>query len=181
MSRSVFYDVGKLDQIAINLFYGWGYNFYKEENQVRADDRMVREKVTWLLGLARGMVEKQQLAYRKKYLPLPTREKPRPDPEAIEAARTLTELSAAIGEVEGVIRTLPVPENDRMTQRYREELPTLIALREQDTYLVGRADVLREILNGKDYTWILTNETDIREGLKLIMDNIETRQRVLHL
>lgn len=181
MSGSVFYDVGKLDQIAINLFYGWGYNFYKAENQVRADDRMVREKVTWLLGLAKGIVETQQAAYRKKHLPLPTRAKPLPDPEAVEKADLLAELCTTIAGVKNIIQTLPVPENDRMTQRYRQELPTLITLREHDTHLVGRAEMLREMLHGKDYIWILANETEIREGLRLMTDDIETRQRVLQL
>ena len=43
-----FYDVGPLRQVAINLFYGWGYNFYREENQLRADDQLIRSKAAWL-------------------------------------------------------------------------------------------------------------------------------------
>jgi hypothetical protein len=37
-----FYDAGALRQVATNLLYGWGYNFYRIENQLRADDRLVR-------------------------------------------------------------------------------------------------------------------------------------------
>jgi len=42
---SAFYDQGPLSQIAINLFYGWGYNFYRQENQLRADDQLIRAQV----------------------------------------------------------------------------------------------------------------------------------------
>jgi hypothetical protein len=52
-----FYDEGVLRQAAINLFHGWGYNFYRAENQLRADDQLVRSKAGWLLGLARASME----------------------------------------------------------------------------------------------------------------------------
>jgi hypothetical protein len=38
---SRFYNVGPLSQIAINLFYGWGYNFYRLENQLRGKERTI--------------------------------------------------------------------------------------------------------------------------------------------
>ena len=65
-SYSIFYDVGKLDEIAINLFYGWGYNFYRLENHLRADDQLVRRQVCHLLGVIRSMLEAQQAHYRQK-------------------------------------------------------------------------------------------------------------------
>jgi hypothetical protein len=120
MSGSVFYDVGMLDQTAINLFYGWGYNFYRLENQLRADDLIVREKVCWLLGLVRAAVEAAQSAYRRAHLPPPSRARPLPDAAAVASAQALEALSGEIGSLEGVIRALPVPEGDRMTQRYRQ-------------------------------------------------------------
>ncbi len=52
-----FDDLEALEKIAVNLFYGWGYNFYRVENQLRADDLTVRAKVGWLLGQARESVE----------------------------------------------------------------------------------------------------------------------------
>ena len=44
MPSSSFYDAGTLRQIATNLFHGWGYNFYRAENQLRADDQLVRAR-----------------------------------------------------------------------------------------------------------------------------------------
>ena len=73
MSSSAFYDAGELKQVAINLFHGWGYNFYRSENQLRADDLMIRAKVGWLLGLARASVERAESAYRREFLPPPSR------------------------------------------------------------------------------------------------------------
>jgi hypothetical protein len=169
MSGSLFYDVGELDQIAINLFYGWGYNFYRLENQLRADDLVVREKACWLLGVSRGMIEVAQSAYRRKYLPPPSRAKPLPDAVAVAAAQSLEALSVGIGQVEGTIRTLPVPENDRMTQRYRQEAETLMALGACDRRLVGMAEMLRRTLDGKDHDWILDNLVAIQDGVALMV------------
>jgi len=50
--NSGFYDAGALRQVATNLFCGWGYNFYRLENQLRADDQLVRSKAAGLLGTA---------------------------------------------------------------------------------------------------------------------------------
>ena len=47
-----FYDVGAMGRIGLNLFHGYGYNFYREENQLRADDQKLRTLVSELLGQA---------------------------------------------------------------------------------------------------------------------------------
>lgn len=178
MSGAAFYDTDRLEQVAINLFYGWGYNFYRLENQLRADDLLVRSQVSTLLGQARRSLEAEQSSYRRKFLPPPTREAPLPDPTALENARTLEELAAGIGQVEGAIRALPVPENDRMTQRYRQEAETLLRLRTCDTQLVGQAETLREMLT-RDHHWMLENAATLRDGLKLMRRTVEARQLLL--
>jgi hypothetical protein len=104
MSGSLFYDLEEIDQVAVNLFYGWGYNFYRLENQLRADDILVRGKVGWLLGLARASIEEAESVYRRAFLPPPSREKPRPDANAVAEAQALELLSRAIGAIEGQIR-----------------------------------------------------------------------------
>jgi hypothetical protein len=176
---SVFYDVGKVDQVAINLFYGWGYNFYRLENQLRADDLIVREKACWLLGVCRSMIEAAQSGYRRKYLPPPSRAKPLPNADAVAAAQSLEALSVSIGQLEGTIRALPVPENDRMTQRYRQEAQTLMALGACDQRLVGLAEMLRQLLEGKDHDWILANLPEIQDGIALMMTRVRERQLLL--
>ena len=150
MPGSAFYDVGPLEQVAINLFYGWGYNFYRRENQLRADDQLIRAKTGFLLGSARKSVEMAESAYRREFLPPPSREKPRPDPAAIATAQALERLSKSIGSLIALINNQPVPENDRMTQRYRKEAPTLQALIQSDQTLVGQAELLRTLVENID-------------------------------
>jgi hypothetical protein len=149
------------------------------ENQLRADDLIVREKVCWLLGLSRGSIEAAQSAFRRTHLPPPSRAKPLPDPDAVASARSLEALSGRIGELEGVIRTLPVPENDRMTQRHRQEAETLTALGTCDQRLVGLAEMLRQMLDGQDADWMLANRANIEGGVTLMMARVRERQSLL--
>ena len=174
-----FYALDGLEQLAVNLFYGWGYNFYRLENQLRADDLTLRAQVGGLLGQARSSVESAESAFRAAFLPPPSREKPRPDPSAIAAAQALEKLSAAIGSLEGQIRAQPAPENDRMTQRYRNEAATLQKLFQCDMKLAARAELLRTLLNGKDGGWMVENAPAVREGLKAIEAALREREDVL--
>ncbi len=175
----MFYDADAIEQLAINVFYGMGYNFYRLENQLRADDQMVRSRVCTSLNTARDRLEQAQSLYRKQFLPPPSRARPTPDPQALEAARTLESLSGAVGRLEGAIRTLPVPANDRMTQRYRDEAQTLDLLGQCDTLLVGQAEALRLTLEGKDHVWILANVAPIRDSLDAMTIRVQERQRLL--
>jgi hypothetical protein len=174
-----FYALGELEQIAVNLFYGWGYNFYRLENQLRADDLTVRAKVSGLMGAARASVEAAESEFRMANLPPPTREKPRLDPSAIAAAQTLEKLAAAIGALEGQIRAQPAPESDRMGQRYRTEAETLQKLLQSDIALAGRAELLRQMLQGKDGGWLVENAVTVRGGLKAIEAAMSERQAAL--
>jgi len=179
MSTSPFYDVAPLDQIAINLFYGWGYNFYRKENQLRADDQLVRAKVGILLGSARKSVEAAELDYRREFLPPPSREKPRHDPAAVAGSQAIERLSHSIGALAGQIGSLPVPENDRMTQRYRQEAGTLAALIASDHKLVGQAELLRSMLDQKPGPWLIENLPALQEGVAAIGETLRARQLLL--
>lgn len=179
MATSLFYDLEPLEEIAVNLFHGWGYNFYRKENQLRADDLLVRAKVGNLLGSARKSVETAEREYRREFLPPPTREKPRPDAVAVAGAQALERLGHAIGVVAGQITALPVPENDRMTQRYREEAATLGQLITSDQTLAGQAEVLRKMVDQKNGAWILENMATLQEGVGAIGETLRTRQLVL--
>jgi hypothetical protein len=174
-----FYDLGPLSQIAVNLFYGWGYNFYRKENQLRADDLLIRAQVGALLQHSRAAVETAESAYRRAFIPPPSRAQPRPDPQAVANAQTLEKLSHDIGALDGQIRALPVPENDRMTQRYRNEADTLAKLGQIDEQLAGQAELLRQTLQGRDGAWILENQPIIAEGLTAIAATLRTRQAAL--
>lgn len=174
-----FYDAGPLRQVATNLFYGWGYNFYRTENQLRADDQLVRSEAATLLGMAMSSVSAAETEYRREFLPAPTRLKPFPDPAAVAAAQHLERLGRGIGALEALIQQQPVPENDRMTQRYRLEASTLQALIHWDEQLVGQCELLRSMVNGQDSASILKNLPDLESGLEAIRATLQNRENVL--
>ncbi len=176
---SIFDDPEALEKVAVNLFYGWGYNFYRVENLLRADDLMVRAKVCALLGQARATVESAESDYRRVHLPAPTREKPLPDPAAVTGAQALEALSRQIGAIEGQIRAQPVPEADKMTNRYRREGETLQRLLQGDMALVGRAETLRAKLDGQEGEAILAAAAELRGGLRGLEQSLRERQSVL--
>ncbi len=171
-----FYDVDALGQIGLNLFHGYGYNFYRQENQLRADDQKVRTLVCELLASAQKAVSAAEGAFRRERIPAPTRANPFPPAEIVADARRLEALCQAIGGVEGQVRHAPVPENDRMTQRYREEAATLLSLVEKDKLLVGQAETLRERVAGKKPDEILAILTDVEEGVAAITKTLAERR-----
>ncbi|HEY5330765.1 MAG TPA: hypothetical protein VIJ79_12830 [Acidobacteriaceae bacterium] len=179
MSGLDFYDAGVIRQLATNLFYGWGYNFYRLENQLRADDQLVRAKAGWLLGVAGASVQEAESNYRREFLPVPSRAKPFPDATAVAAAQQLECLAKNISALANRLAELPVPENDRITQRFRQEAPTLAALIAQDEQLVGQCELLRSTLEHRDGAWILEKLPQIQSGLEAIESTLLRRQAIL--
>ena len=176
-----FYDADIDEKLLVNLFNGWGYNFYRLENQLRADDLMIRARVCEMLGSARAGLATVEAVYRHEFLPAPTRERPRPDPEALRNARLFEEIGQSIGALEGQIRSLPVPENDRMTQRYREERDTLQRLASADRALVGRAEQLRTMLAAPSPNSLVENLAALKEALAGIAATLQERRDILTL
>jgi hypothetical protein len=179
MAGEGFYDAGLLRQIATNLFYGWGYNFYRAENQLRADDQLVRSKAASLLGEAMSSVCAAESAYRCEFLPPPSRAKPFPDAAAVADAQRLEKLAREIGAVEALLQQQPVPANDRMTQRYRDEAPTLQKLLEYDERLVGQCELMRTTVNGQDAATILKRLPDLEAGFAALRATLHDRESVL--
>jgi hypothetical protein len=179
VAKDSFYDAGVLRQIATNLFYGWGYNFYRKENQLRADDQMVRSKAASLLGEAMTHVGAAESDYRREFLPAPSRAKPFPDAEAVASAQKLERLAKTIGAVEAQLQHQPAPENDRMTQRYRQEAPTLAKLIEFDERLVGQCELLRKAVSDADAPALLKSMSDLEAGLDAIRETLRNREQAL--
>ena len=177
MSR--FYEVGPLAKVGINLFYGYGYNFYRQENQLRADDQRVRQMACSLLARARAALDEAEGRYRRENIQPPSRANPFPDAAIVANAQALERLGREVGALEGQIRHQPVPENDRMTQRYRLEAATLAALADKDAVLVGQADLLRSMVEGVAPDAILANRREIEDGIAAITATLRDRQSFL--
>jgi hypothetical protein len=176
---SGFYDEGAIRQAAINLFHGWGYNFYRVENQLRADDQLVRSKAAWLLGIARSLVDAADAGYRREFFGTPSRAKPFPDPEITAGAQKLERLAGSIGAVSSRLQAQPVPENDRMSQRYRKEGGTLQTLIASDEQLMGQCALLHAMLEGRNGVWMLENTAELENGLAAIQQTLRNREAVL--
>ena len=176
---SAFYDAGALQQIATNLFYGWGYNFYRQENQLRADDQLVRSKADWLLGNALSCVVNAEANYRREFFTPPTRAKPFPDAAVVAAAQSLERLAQNVSALKGRMAALPVPENDRMTQRYRQEAETLQALISVDEQLVGQCALLHSLVDARNGVAILEVLQTLEEGVAAIQATLRQRESVL--
>jgi hypothetical protein len=177
MSR--FYEAGPLTEIAINLFHGYGYNFYRIENQLRADDQRVRALASAALSQARAAIDRAESEWRREHIPTPTRANPVPDAAGVAGAQVLERLSRAVGAVEGQVRSQPVPENDRMSQRYRKESTTLEALADKDSLLVGQAELLRSMVAGVDGARVLELAPEIEQGISAIGETLRARQALL--
>jgi hypothetical protein len=177
MSR--FYEVGPVGEVAINLFHGYGYNFYRIEAQLRADDQRVRALACDLLNKARTALDNAEADYRRRNLPAPTRANPFPPASAVADAQQLERMAKAVGAIEGQLRNQPVPENDRMTQRFREEAPTLEALIDADAALVSQCEQLRALLAGASGEAILEQRATIEQNLAAIEDGLRRRQSIL--
>jgi hypothetical protein len=135
---------GPAKRVLSNLFYGWGYNFYRRENQLRADDLLIRGKLSELLGECRAHLGSVEAAFRHEHLPPPTREHPFPDPAAVAAVQALQHRQRDIEALETAIRNAPVPEMDRIYQRHRTERDTLEKLVAVDGDLVSAVVALRD-------------------------------------
>jgi len=129
---------GATKQFLSNLFYGWGYNFYRKENQLRADDLLVRAKVSEMLAAARAHLADLERAWRREHLPEPTREHPYADADAaaVASAQQMQRAQQLIEALELRVRTVGVPEMDRINQRHRNERDTLEQLVSVDGELV---------------------------------------------
>jgi hypothetical protein len=132
-----------------------------------------------LLGRARAAVDQAEARYRRENIAPPTREKPFPDPDVVANAQAFERLGRDIGGLEGLIRHQPVPENDRMTQRYRQEAQTLAALANKDAVLVGQADLLRSLVEDVAPEAILQGRREIAEGVAAITTTLRERQTML--
>jgi hypothetical protein len=133
-------------QTWVMLLNGYGYNWYKLDNQLRADDLLIRARASEHLGAAVSRLRAIEAAYRRKYLPPPSREHPDPDPEHLAAARQMRAIADRILDVDTRLRGAAVPPDDKIWQRHRDELDTLWRLSECDVVLVGAAKELAGIV-----------------------------------
>lgn len=132
----------RLYRIGVMLLNGYGYNWYRLDNQMRADDLLVRSRASEHLESAAARLRDLEGRYRRKYLPPPTREHPDSDPQHLAAARQFRAVAERILEIDTRLRGAAVPPDDKIWVRQRGELETLQQLGKCDVVLVAAAKEL---------------------------------------
>jgi len=136
----------RIYQIGVMLINGYGYNWYRLDNQMRADDLIVRSRASDTLAGAVAHLRDLEGRYRRKFLPPPTREHPDPDPVHLAAARQFRAVEERIGDIDTRVRGAVVPTNDKVWQRHRDEVDTLARLGSCDVLLVGATKELADTI-----------------------------------
>jgi hypothetical protein len=138
----------RLYRIGVMLLNGYGYNWYRLDNRMRADDLLVRSRASERLESAVAKLRDLEGRYRRKYLPPPTREHPDPDPQHLAAARLFRFVAERILEIDTSLRGAAVPPDDKVWMRHRGELDTLQRLGECDAILAACAQELSGFVAG---------------------------------
>lgn len=165
------------------LLTGYGYNFYDKKNMSRADDLLVRQKAASSLGEAVQLLAKLEVEYQRRYIPAATRENPFPPAGAMDKLREIKQLREQVSGLEGSIRGMSVPTQDRTWWRFRDELTLLHQLLNFDYELIRQTEQV--------YQWVKGLTPDNwqtgpgRSGFDMPLQQLETlvrdRQRFLQI
>ena len=171
----------RLYRIGVMLLNGYGYNWFRWDNQMRADDLLVRSRASEHLESAAARLRDLEGRYRRKYLPPPTREHPDPDPQQIAAARHFRAVADRILEKYTRLRGAALPPDDKIWVRQRGELETLQRLGKCDVLLVGGAKELADLVAElpADVGIDRTIEQQIDEHLKELSSALTRRGEIL--
>jgi hypothetical protein len=122
------------------LLSGYGYNFYSATNQARSDDLLVRQRATYHLNQAVDMLARLRVDYQQRFIPPLTRANPDPPQEAMVQVRGIEAAQQALSSLESQIRGMPVPVQDRIWWRFRQEQALLAQLLNFDLALVRNSE-----------------------------------------
>src|SRR2546429_8372743 len=107
------------------LLTGYGYNFYNQANQARADDLLVRERASYYLAQAVATLARLRGDYHTRFIPPLTRANPDPPQEAMAQIREIEAVQQALAQIESHICGMSGPTQDRIWWRFRQE-PALL-------------------------------------------------------
>src|SRR5947209_14046725 len=82
------------------LLTGYGYNFYNQANQARADDLLVRERASYYLAQAVATLARLRGDYHTRFIPPLTRANPDPPQEAMAQIREIEASQQALSQLE---------------------------------------------------------------------------------
>ena len=129
------------------LLNGYGFNWYRADNQARADDLLIRSRASAHLADAAASLRAAEAAYRRRYLPPPSREHPAPDAARLAEARRLRDAAERIATLDTRLRGAAVPGDDKIWARLRaRQEDLLLQLCQCDLELVGTARDMADLV-----------------------------------
>jgi len=129
------------------LLTGYGYNFYSQTNQARADDLLVRERASYYLSQSVAALAQLRSDYHTRFVPPLTRANPDPPQEAMAQLRAIEAAQQTLAKIEASIRGMAVPSQDRIWWRFRQEQPLLMRLLNFDLTLVRDSEQIYQYVS----------------------------------
>jgi len=123
----------------VMLLNGWGFNWYRLENQLRADDLLIRSRASEHLAAAAAALRELEAQFRHQFLPPPSRQHPFPDAQRLEELHRIQAIGERLAALDTALRGAAAPADDKIWARHRGEAETLARLAHLDTVLVGSA------------------------------------------
>ncbi len=125
------------------LLNGWGYNWYRAENLMRADDLLLRNQADALLGDSLAAFRRAEAVFRQKHMGPPSRQHPLPDPERVAELHAFRSMLESLEDLRTRLRGAAFPPDDRIARRHNEEAELLSRLGRCDARLAAHAQALR--------------------------------------
>ena len=144
-------EAGPAKRLLSNLFYGCGYNFYRFDSELLADDLLIRGKLSQLLRECRAHLSSLETAFRKQYRAATGADYALLSPAAVATAQALLSAQRDLDAMETAIRNTVVPELTRFHRRrgVRGALEQLVKLDgEVVLALVTLRDAVAKLDNG---------------------------------
>lgn len=172
--KSIGKDPNIITQAVMLAYTGWGYNFYSTANKLRADDLLIRGKISEILSRSAkdisGFAAKLASA-----VPPPTRQDPLPGREVMPVVVELRKLAGDIDALSSRMTSLTTPGRDKIWDRHRKEADTLLRLQGFDLYLGQLAFDLQSLLQDKAASDM--KDEAIRGGVEIKLKGLQMALR----
>lgn len=180
MDELNFIDDVLVERLARAVMAGWsGYRNYQDRSLLLADEKFARSQAKFSMTAAKKALDKVENEFRRAFLPRPTREKPRPDPEAVEGAARLEAMAIATGALVSRLAIHPVPDQYTVNQRFDRDRGVFAEMTRLDLRLVGLGEILRVGVADRTSAWLLERESSVKEGVEALGETLSLRERCL--
>lgn len=156
-----------------------GFNFYKYEDRLVEDDQLVRGRALASLDAALAKLRAIEAAFRRRYLPPPTRERPSPDPERLQEVQDIEALVRRLSALEVGVRNAAIPPGDATWNRHRDPEETLVRLAEADLDLFGHSSEIEAHTAKLDEGAILGERSALEQSISAAEAALKARQEIL--